>query len=131
MTNISSAMRSKRGFREDLGFCCDSKAEANVARVLKCLNIEFEPWEVHQKKINLEHLEMKNSKGDPICWMEPDFYLPNDDCFIEVKRGWSSFTENDRLRLIGALKEGKKIIEIVGPLYTILEKAFKDKVKWE
>jgi len=124
-------MRSNRGVREDLGFHCDSKAEANVTRVLEYLNIEFEPYSVHKKKIRLEHLALKNSKGESICWMEPDFYLPKDDCFIEVKGGWSSFTENDRLRLIGALKEGKKIIEVVGPIYKILEKAFKDKVKWE
>ena len=124
-------MGSKRGFREDLGFSCDSNAKANVARVLKYLNIEFEPYSVHKRKIQLKHPGLKNSKGDPICWMEPDFYLPKDDCFIEVKRGWSSFAENDRLRLIGALKEGVKIIEVVGPMYTILEKTFKDKVEWE
>ena len=79
----------------------------------------------------MEHLGLKNSHGNNICWIEPDFYLPTEDCFIEVKRGWGSFTENDRLKLIGALKKGVKIIEIIGPMYEILEKAFKDKIEWE
>ena len=64
--------------------------------------------------------------------MEPDFYLPETDVFIEVKpRGMD---RNDRMRVAAALLKGEGIkLEVIGPVtYKILEKAFKDKIpNWE
>jgi hypothetical protein len=64
--------------------------------------------------------------------MRPDFYLPKEKTFVEVKGGWSSVTSNDRKKLAGALLKGIKIVEICGITYEILEKEFKSKIReWE
>lgn len=130
-------MNSKRRPREDLGFHCDSAHEANVARILKYLGIEFKPYKNSKKNIDIEEmagkLKLRNEDNDrPLKEMQPDFYVPKEDTYIEVKGGWGSFTSNDRKKLAAALLMNKKIVEICGITYTILERAFKDKIpEWE
>lgn len=130
-------MKPDARIREDLGFYCGSKHEANVARVLKYLGIKFEPYQNSKKNIDIEEmagkLELRNEDNDrPLKEMQPDFYVPKEDTYIEVKGGWDSFTSNDRKRLAAALLLDKRIVEICGITYTILEKAFKDKIpEWE
>jgi len=130
---MSHQMRSARGFRKDLGFYCDSKAEANVARILKHLRIEFQPYTMSKRKINIEDLGYKDENdGRTLKEMRPDFYLPKEDTYVEVKRSWDSVTSNDRKRLAGALIKGIKIVEICGVTYEILERAFNEKIsEWE
>ena len=64
--------------------------------------------------------------------MEPDFYLPETDVFIEVKpRGMD---RNDRMRIASALLKGEDLkLEIVTPtIYKILEKVYRTKIQeWE
>jgi hypothetical protein len=126
-------MRSQRGFREDLGFHCDSKVEANFARILKYLGKDFQPYGVSRKKISIQDLGYKDENdGHILREMRPDFYLPKEKTFVEVKGGWSSVTSNDRKKLAGALLKGIKIVEICGITYEILEKEFKSKIReWE
>lgn len=126
-------MKSKRGFRKDLGFHCDSKAEANVARILKYLGIEFQPYVKSKRKIYIGDLGFKDEiDGHALKEIRPDFYLPKEEAYLEVKGTWKSFTSNDRKRLIGALMKGAKIIEICGSVYEMLEKAYKEKIqRWE
>jgi len=127
-------MKSRKGFRKDLGFNCDSKAEANVARILKHLNIEFQPYSKSKKRIYIGDKGFRDRNDKHLLKeMRPDFYLPKENTYIEVKGGWGSFTPNDRYRLIGTLmKEDVRIVEICGVIYGILEKAFKKEIpEWE
>ena len=125
--------RSK--FRQDLGEEFDSKQEANIARIFRLLGIKYE--RKHGRKIEFEEIAQRHEfrhteTGRFIKWMEPDFYLPETDVFIEVKpRGMD---RNDRMRIAAALLKGEGIkLEVIGPVtYKILEKAFKDKIpNWE
>lgn len=130
---MSHKMRSKRGFRKDLGFHCDSKVEANFARILKYLGKDFQPYSESKMKIPIQDLGFRDENDNHILReMRPDFYLPREKTYVEVKGGWGSFTSNDRKKLAGVLLKGIRIVEICGITYEILEREFKSKIReWE
>lgn len=66
------------GFREDIGVYVRSGWEANYIRVLNFLNIK---WEYEPKIFKFEI----NNKTTTY---RPDFYLPNENLWIEVKGFW-------------------------------------------
>ena len=125
--------RSK--FRRDLGEEFDSKQEANIARIFRLLGIKYE--RKHGRKIEFEEIAQRHEfrhteNGHIIKWMEPDFYLPETDVFIEVKpRGMD---RNDRMRVAAALLKSEDVkLEIITPtIYKMLEKVYRTKIQeWE
>lgn len=65
------------GIRSDLGHNCRSMWEANIARILKLKNIEYE----------FEHgfYSFHDTNGNLIDNYLPDFYLPEYNAYLEVK----------------------------------------------
>lgn len=128
-------MVGRKKFREDLNEKYDSKQEANIARIFRLLGIEYQ--REHKRKIKFveiaqEHNLRRTQTGHFIQWMEPDFYLPDTDTFIEIKGG--GIDRNDRMRIAATLlKCGSVRLELIMPIiYKILEKAFKPKIsEWE
>jgi len=129
-------MVARKKLREDLNEEFDSKQEANIARIFRLLDIKYE--RKHKRKIEFveiarDHDFRRTQSGNLIQWMEPDFYLPDTDTFIEAKTGGVDL--NDRMRISAALLKGENVrLEVIGSrVYKILEKAFKDKIgsKWE
>lgn len=78
---------AKGGYREDLKQYFRSKMEANIARYYNFVGIKwiYEPQEFEFYKIK------RGSR-----FYKPDFYLPEQDRFIEVK-GW--FRQQDKTKL--------------------------------
>jgi hypothetical protein len=70
--NNGGYRRARRGMRSDLGHTCRSSWEANVARLFLYAN---QPYEYERKRFVL-------STGETYLI---DFYLPNVDCYVEVK----------------------------------------------
>jgi len=66
---------TKSGYREDLGLVMRSNWEANVARIYNAYDIEFE----FEPKVFSFPIK-KGTKG-----YTPDFYLPTQDEWLEVK----------------------------------------------
>jgi hypothetical protein len=111
--------RGKSGIREDLGTFFRSTWEANFARILNYLGIEWE-YEPQDKRIIFE-----------TCSYLPDFYLPEKSLYIELKG--SRFGERDK-KLGMLYKEQPEFpIKIIDKeVYSKLTKMFKDKIKnWE
>lgn len=106
------------GFRKDLGIYVRSNWEANYARVLNYLNIE---WIYEPKTFEL------NINND-IYTYTPDFYITKENKWIEIKGYWVNdisklkfykFKENHNIELIDLEK------------YSNICKQFKDKIIWE
>ncbi|MBI2590894.1 MAG: hypothetical protein HYW33_03400 [Candidatus Blackburnbacteria bacterium] len=85
-TTSPKAAKSKPGIRQDIdsNICFYSTWEANVARVFNLIGLR---WEYAPKIFDLgEHT------------YRPDFYLPDDDLFIEVKNFMGKYSlERDKL----------------------------------
>ena len=128
-------MVGRKKLRDDLNEEFDSKQEANIARIFRLLGIKYQ--RKHGRKIKFvetarKHDFRRSQDGHYIQWMEPDFYLPETDTFIEIKpRG---IDRNDRMRISASLIkcEGVRLEVIMPVTYKILEKAFKPKIpEWE
>ena len=65
------------GMREDLGIAVRSSWEANFARILNHLSI---PWQYEPRSFPLD--------ADGNKTYTPDFFLPNQNCYVEIKGRW-------------------------------------------
>jgi hypothetical protein len=110
----------KSGIREDLGHFVRSTWEANYARILKYLNVqyEFEP----------DIIWLKRSDGTEISY-RPDFKVGN--LYIEIKGYWYG----DAIEKMKMLKEQYPDIEVKiidARIYNRLQKVYKNKINnWE
>jgi len=78
---------SKKGYREDLKQFFRSKMEANICRYYIWIKM---PWQYE-----IREFEFKGIKRG-MRFYKPDFYLPTEDNWVEVK-GW--FRKNDKTKL--------------------------------
>lgn len=127
-------MVGRKKFRQDLNEEFDSKQEANIARIFRLLAMKYQ--RKHGRKIKFVETarkhDLRRSDGKHIQWMEPDFYLPETDTFIEIKP--KGIDRNDRMRISASLLkcEGVRLEVIMPQIYKILERAFKSKIpEWE
>ncbi len=109
-----------RGFRPDLGIVFRSSWEANVARILIAMGVEFE-FEPH-----------RFSLSNGLTYL-PDFkvYSPNGYYWVEVKGQWN---ENDRQRLDHFRREfPDELITVVDkPIYKVLAEEWSERIpSWE
>lgn len=112
------AARAKAGIRPDLGDCYFfSRWEANYARVLNFLG---KKW-IFQPKI----FRLTNQN------YTPDFYLPEDDTYIEIKNFLSDYSAK-RDSEFRKLYPGLKLKLILKDEYLVIQKRFASKIKtWE
>jgi hypothetical protein len=79
-----------------------SRAEARWARFFNALNIEY-------------HYETEGYAFEGIAYL-PDFYLPRQDCFVEIKGQESTEEERKKTRLL-ALYTGKHVHTLYGSVW--------------
>ncbi len=107
--------RGRGGYRKDIGFYARSTWEANVARSFLCEELEYvyEPTRLR-------------GKGFTYC---PDFYLPELDCFVEVK-GYIDKIARQKLQLFN--KYHLDYLLITKPEYDQLKQIYGGIIKnWE
>lgn len=105
LSNGNCFSRTKSGIRKDIGnIFFRSSWEANFARVL---NIENRNWKYEPKDFKI------NDSGDVYI---PDFYLPEEDIWVEVK-GWLMPNNKKKLKLF--MESNKEIAE---KLYFLIDK---------
>ena len=109
--------KSKHNYRNDLGIVLRSSWEANIARILNYLNVE---WEYEK-----QHFELP----DNVLYL-PDFFLPN-NTILEIKGFWDS---SSRIK-VNAFKKAHPetvLLLVDSDMYPTLEKIYKDKInRWE
>lgn len=106
----------KVGKREDIGHFVRSTWEANYARILQHLNIEYE-YECETFKLNDDYT------------YTPDFKIK--DTYIEIKGYWYDDSKI-KFKLFKSMYPDKKIVIIDSDKYDILKKTYKDKIaNWE
>ena len=124
LTGGKGFSRGKSGFRQDLNHFFRSRWEANVARILNFLSIEwiYEP----------RYFCLRDDRSEKVrSAYVPDFYLPKTNEYVEVK-GYSS---PEFLRKFGLFKEqypNARIVLIDHDRYIELESRYKQSlVEWE
>lgn len=121
-SNTDKPFRGKAGIREDLGIYVRSTWEANFARVLKYMNVEF------QFEPQIFWLTLPN--GRELSYT-PDFYLPKEDKYIEVKGYWMDDAKM-KYDLFRAQYPHIKIDVVDSEKYKAYENRFKNQIEeWE
>lgn len=112
------AARAKAGIRRDIGdYYFFSRWEANYARILNFLG---KKW-IFQPRI----FRLKNQN------YTPDFYLPEEDMYIEIKNFLTDYSEK-RDKEFRELYPNLKLKMILKGEYLMLQKKFASKIKtWE
>lgn len=124
-TTSNAYSRTKSGKRKDLNNqFFRSSWEANVARILNYLNIE---WEYEVKRFVFES---DNKFG--VDSYQPDFYLPKFNIWIEIK-GWLDEKSNIRLELFKEyyIEEYNNLIFIDQSFYNLLRYTYFNLDYWE
>ena len=123
-TTNNAYSRCKGGNRKDLNQYFRSSWEANIARILNYLHIE---WKYEYKRFHfLEETE-------EILSYQPDFYLPKYNKWIEVK-GWMDDKSKKRLELFKKyyFTEYSNLILIDEEMYRSLSKQYSQIIsEWE
>ena len=123
-TTNNAYSRCKGGIRQDLNQYFRSSWEANIARILNQLNIE---WKYEYKRFDFS----KEKEG--VLSYQPDFYLPKYNKWIEVK-GWMDEKSKRRLELFRKYypTESSNLILINEEAYLLLNKQYSKIVEnWE
>lgn len=114
--------KTKIGMREDLGHSVRSTWEANFARVLKHMGVDY----VYEPKV----FWLTQENGEKLSYL-PDFYLPKTNEYIEIKGYWREIS----LLKFNLFKEQYleiKIKVVDAKEYKVYENRYKDKIKnWE
>ena len=123
-TTSNSYSRCRGGIRDDLNQYFRSAWEANIARVLNYLHIE---WKYEYKRFNFEN------EVDDVLSYQPDFYLPTIDKWIEIK-GWMDEKSKKRLDLFKKYypKENENLYLVDELVYREIEQKYSSLIKnWE
>jgi hypothetical protein len=120
-TKRTDYTRGNGGIREDLGHYVRSNWEANIARVLKIINVEYQ----YESK----SFKLRDSDGKLYIYT-PDFCI-EEKIFIEVK-GWETDTAKKKKQMMSEQYPDIHIIYINEFEYKKIAEKFKDIVKtWE
>ena len=112
---------SAAGFRKDLGHYVRSSWEADFARVLKYLgiNYQYEP----------RRFTLSRADGATLTYA-PDFFVPESRCFYEVK-GWMDDKSAEKIRLFREQYRGETLLVIDKTQFAELQMRYRDLVEWE
>ncbi|MBA3534226.1 MAG: hypothetical protein H0T73_20075, partial [Ardenticatenales bacterium] len=111
----------KKGYREDLGHFVRSTWEADLARVLRYLNLEY----LYESKT----FELITKEGQTLNYT-PDFYIPVLDTWIEVK-GWMDQLSAEKISLFKEQYSDHKLIIVDQTLFAEFQHQYKNLVEWE
>jgi len=104
-------------FFEDLGHRCRSSWEANFARILKHVGINYK-YEPKTFKLN---------KGDSYT---PDFYVVDFDLYVEIK-GWETPKFKEKFKRFKQEYPKQNILLINQQIYYYLKEKWGNKINWE
>ena len=110
-------LSGKNCFYDDLGHRCRSSWEVNYARILKHLKIKYE----------YEPTSFELNEGDSYT---PDFYLINNEEYIEIK-GYARDLFKEKINRFKEQYPEIKLKIIYGQEYNNLLKNYKDKIVFE
>ncbi|MCA1632250.1 MAG: DNA polymerase III subunit alpha, partial [Acidobacteria bacterium] len=112
---------SAAGFRKDLGHYVRSSWEADFARVLKHLGVEYQ----------YEPRRFTLSRADgPLMTYSPDFFVPESSCFYEIK-GWMDHKSAEKIRLFREQYPEETLVVIDKTQFAELQMRYGDLVEWE
>jgi uncharacterized C2H2 Zn-finger protein len=110
----------KYGFREDIGHYVRCAWEANYARILKYLNIDYE--------FEFKRLVLIKDDGEKTTYL-PDFKIG--DVYVEIKGRWYDDAK-EKIELFKQQYPNHKLVIIEYLTYNRLMRYYKDKIKeWE
>lgn len=112
----------KGGYRKDLGIYVRSTWEADFARLLTLLELD---WRYEPRVFKL-----RNRHGKVIDSYRPDFYIPALRLWVEVS-GYVSEKKQRRLALFALQYPKKSLLHITVEVYLGLRKMFGHCFKWE
>ena len=110
----------KAGFREDLGHYVRSSWEANIARILKFLDLEYK----YEPKL------FSIRDGSVSKFYRPDFYIPIIDVYVEVK-GYVYIGSMEKIILFKEQYPEKQLFLVLRDEYYFLKKSFSSFINWE
>jgi len=111
----------KGGYRKDLGHYVRSTWEADLARVLNYLDVPYE-YESRQFLVTLPDGTEAN--------YTPDFYLPGDDTYIEVK-GFMRDLDQQKIDAFVAAHPDVNFVLVDKAKFAEFQLQYKDLVEWE
>ena len=105
-----SHVSGKAGRRPDLdNEYYHSKGEANVARILRHLEIKYEREpSIDIQKIAEKYDFRKTETGRFLKQVRPDFYLPDFETYLEVKPAGMDWNDRKRIASVLLHKEHRK-----------------------
>jgi DNA polymerase III alpha subunit len=112
---------SAAGFREDLGHYVRSSWEADFARVLKHMGVEYE--------YEARRFTLSRGDGSRLTYA-PDFFVPESRCFYEVK-GWMDDRSAEKIRLFREQYPEETLLVIDKTQFAELQMRYRDLVEWE
>jgi len=112
---------TKAGVREDLGHYVRSSWEADLARVFKYLELNYQ-YEPHT-------FELTAPNGHTLTYT-PDFYVPSEDKYYEVK-GWMDAVSAQKIQLFNEQYPNCELIVIDKTRFAEFQMQYSQLVKWE
>ncbi len=112
---------TKSGYREDLGHYVRSSWEADMARVFRHLEIEYQ--------YEPQTFELSKEQNITITYT-PDFYVPEQDTFYEVK-GWMDKVSEEKIALFRQQYPQHNLVVIDKTLFAEFQVQYSDLVEWE
>jgi DNA-directed RNA polymerase subunit RPC12/RpoP len=112
---------SAAGFRRDLGHYVRSSWEADFARVLRHLGVEYQ--------YEPRRFALARPDGSPLTYA-PDFYVPESRCFYEIK-GWMDERSAEKVRLFREQYPDETLIVIDKTQFAELQMRYAGLVEWE
>jgi len=112
---------SAAGFRQDLGHYVRSSWEADFARVLKYLGVQYQ--------YEARRFTLLRADGATLTYA-PDFLVPESGCFYEIK-GWMDDRSAEKIRLFREQYPAETLIIIDKTQFAELQMRYGDLVEWE
>ena len=130
MSHVSGRRKQRPDLDNEL---YHSKGEANVARILRHLEIKYEREpSIDIQKIAEKYDFRKTETGRLLKQVRPDFYLPDFETYLEVKPAGMDWNDRKRIASVLLHKEQPRLELIMPVTLKLLEQAFRDKIpNWE
>ena len=117
----STKTYTKSGYRDDLGHYVRSSWEADLARIFRFLELDYQ----YEPKT----FELTRPNGSTLTYT-PDFYVPSLKQYFEVK-GWMDAASAEKIALFEAQYPAETLTVIDKTYFAELQLAYSDLVQWE
>ena len=112
---------SAAGYRKDLGHYVRSSWEADFARVLKHIGVQY--------RYEARRFTLSRADGSTLTYA-PDFFVPESHCFYEIK-GWMDDKSAEKIRLFREQFPNETLVVIDKTQFAELQMRYGDLAEWE